>query len=121
MVNFKTLAYSALATAGLSSVAFAQSSGGIRNVGSAVSCLCYNLIQILPVVSMLMVIGAGVVYAAGQIMGAETRARANTWATAMLVGAIIGILIVAVAPSILSALYGGSGANSINTGICTAC
>lgn len=56
---------------------------------------------------MLMIIGAGVVYASGQLMGAETRARANTWATAMLVGAIIAILIVVVAPPVLGLMYGG--------------
>jgi len=63
---------------------------GFDNLKDALGCMCGNLMALLPVVSMLMVIGAGVVYAAGQMMGAETRARANTWATAMLVGAIIG-------------------------------
>ncbi|MDE1798272.1 MAG: hypothetical protein KGH63_02610 [Candidatus Micrarchaeota archaeon] len=99
-----------MATLGLTAVSFAASfSGGISNIAGAASNLCGQLISLLPVISMLMVIAAGVVYAAGQIMGAETRARANTWATAMLVGAIIGIVIVAVAPPILQALYGSSG------------
>jgi len=51
---------------------------------------------------------AGVIYAAGQIMGAETRARANVWATAALTGALIGVLIYAVAPSVLDTIYGGT-------------
>ena len=78
---------------------------GLSKVGEAADIMCSQLTAVLPVVSMLMVIGAGVVYAAGQMMGSETRARANTWATAMLIGAIIGILIVVVAPPILRLLY----------------
>ena len=59
---------------------------------------------------MLMIILAGVIYAAGQMMGAETRARANVWATACLTGALIAILIVVVAPPVLNAIYNqGSG------------
>jgi len=81
------------------------SSTGIARISDAATQMCNDLACVLPVVSMLMIIGAGVVYAAGQMMGAETRARANTWATAMLLGAVIGILIVVVAPSVLHTLY----------------
>jgi len=53
-----------------------------------------------------MIVLAGVIYAAGQMMGAETRARANVWATAALTGALIAILIYAIAPSVLRTMYG---------------
>ncbi|HQT45087.1 MAG TPA: hypothetical protein PLO51_03855 [Candidatus Micrarchaeota archaeon] len=62
----------------------------------------------VPIVAMLMVVAGGVIYAGGQLMGAETRARANVWATSMLVGAVIGIMIRVVAPGILSVLYSGA-------------
>jgi hypothetical protein len=75
---------------------------GVINIGKTISTMCTEISDILPVVCMLMIIGAGVVYAAGQIMGAETRARATQWATAMLIGAVMGILIITVAPSVLS-------------------
>jgi len=39
-------------------------------------------------------------------MGAETRARANVWATSALTGALIGILISVIAPSILQIIAG---------------
>ncbi|VVC02598.1 Uncharacterised protein [Candidatus Burarchaeum australiense] len=52
-----------------------------------------------------MLLIAGLIYAAGQIMGAETRARANVWATALLTGGIIGLLIAASAPYVLQ-LFG---------------
>lgn len=85
---------------------YSQSSGGFTSVRDAVLQMYADLTDVLPVISMLLVISAGVTYTAGQLTGAETRARANTWATAMLVGAIIGIVIVTVAPPILSILYG---------------
>ena len=87
------------------SIVSAQS--GLSNVQSAISDLCGGLRSLLPVAAMLMIILAGVIYAAGQMMGAETRARANVWATACLTGAIIGLLIVVIAPSILNSLYNG--------------
>jgi predicted exporter len=114
MVNVKTLAYSAFVTLGLTAALSAAASGNISNIGIAAQNLCGQLRELLPVISMLMIIGAGVIYAAGQIMGAETRARANTWATAMLVGSIIGIVITVVAPGVLSALYRGSGEFNCN-------
>ncbi len=39
-------------------------------------------------------------------MGAETRARANVWATTLITGALIGILISVVSPTILGVMYG---------------
>jgi len=67
---------------------------------------------------MLMLVIAAVIYAAGQMMGAETRARANVWATAALVGALIGVLIIAIAPPVLNAMYAPTGVG-ISAGICT--
>ena len=55
---------------------------------------------------MLMFLIAAVVYALVQIMGAETRARANVWATAALGGALMAFLIVSIAPPVLSAVFG---------------
>ena len=76
---------------------------------NALSALCSGLYTMVPVAAMLMVLLASVIYATGQMMGAETRARANVWATSALTGALIGILIYAVAPSVLQTIYGGSG------------
>ena len=95
----------------LASSVFAAGTGisGLSQVSSAMSSLCQGLTQMLPVAGMLMIILAGVIYAAGQMMGAETRARANVWATACLTGALIAILIAVVAPSVLQAIYNPSG------------
>lgn len=78
------------------------------NLKSAISSFCSDLTNLLPVVSMLMVVVGSVVYASGQIMGAETRARANVWATAALTGALMAMLINSVTPPILTAVYGNT-------------
>ena len=81
----------------------------LTQVNQAATDLCIGLKALLPVAAMLMIILAGVIYAAGQMMGAETRARANVWATAALTGALIAILIYVVAPSVLQTIYASGG------------
>lgn len=57
---------------------------------------------------MVLMVLAGATYAIGQVMGAETRARAAVWATSMLTGAIIGAVIYIIAPIMVSGLLSGS-------------
>ena len=123
MKHVKNYVYSLALSIGaalvLSATAFAgpaAGGGGFPGVLDAVSCMCFQLLQILPIVAMLMIIGAGIVYAAGQMLGAETRARASQWGTAMLIGAVIAILIVTVAPPVLQAMYAGQ--TQIAQGVC---
>ncbi len=89
----------------LAATVFAQTVPTSRIYDAAEALYC-GLRDVLPVIAMLMIIVAGVIYAAGQMMGAETRARANVWATAALTGALIAILIVVIAPSVFSIIYG---------------
>ena len=77
-----------------------------QDLAVAVGDFCTQLTDILPIIAMLMIVFGGVVYAGGQIAGSETRARASQWATAMLLGAVIGILIATVAPAVISTMYG---------------
>ena len=90
----------------VSGVAFAQTP--TSQLRLALSQLCSGLSQLVPVAAMLMVLLAAVIYATGQMMGAETRARANVWATSCLTGALIGILISVIAPAVLSTIAGGT-------------
>jgi len=91
----------------------------LQSTLDAAKTLCCGLKQLLPVAAMLMIVLAGVIYAAGQMMGAETRARANVWATAALTGALIAVLIYAIAPSVLNTMYGGT--TQINADVCGTC
>ncbi len=88
-------------------IAFAVSSPTSK-LKDALSELCQGLSQLVPVAAMLMVLLASVIYATGQMMGAETRARANVWATSALTGALIGILISVIAPTVLQTIAGGT-------------
>lgn len=76
-------------------------------VVAAAADLCGSLRGLLPILAMLMIVLAGAIYAAGQLMGAETRARANVWATASLTGALISVLISAIGPSFVGVIYPG--------------
>ncbi|MEM2138280.1 MAG: hypothetical protein QW568_04285 [Candidatus Anstonellaceae archaeon] len=80
----------------------------LNSVHVAISQFCGGMTSLLPVAAMLMVLIGAVVYAAGQVMGAETRARANVWATAALTGALVAMLITAVAGPAVGMVYGGS-------------
>ena len=84
------------------------------NLSAAIAQLCSMAKTFLGVATLLMVILAGFTYAIGQVLGAETRARASVWATAMLTGAIIGALIYVITPVILATLFGNAGTFSSN-------
>jgi hypothetical protein len=76
-------------------------------ITSSMFCFYMTLRGALAVGMMLLVVLAAIVYAVGQMLGAETRARASVWATAMFVGAIIGALIYIIMPFIIKALFTG--------------
>ncbi|MBM3228989.1 hypothetical protein FJZ26_01030 [Candidatus Parvarchaeota archaeon] len=111
-MNLKKLVYAPLVAIFLLNMAAAQGSGGFNSLVAALSQFCVSIKTLVPMAAMLMIVGAGALYAVGQMMGAETRARANVWATAMLIGAVIGVLIVVIAPPFLNYLYGGG--NSVS-------
>ncbi len=68
-------------------------------------CSLYTLVStVLTAVIFLLIVAAAVVYAGGQLLGAETRARATVWATSMFIGALIGVLIYVVVPYVLKAM-----------------
>ena len=73
---------------------------------TALHQLCQTVNQFLAVAIMMMIILAAVTYAAGQIMGAETRARATVWATAMFTGAIFAAIIYLIVPWAINSITG---------------
>lgn len=88
-----------------------SASSGLK---SALKELCLMSQTFLGIAVLLLVVLAGTVYAIGQIMGAETRARASVWATAMLTGALIGAIIYIVTPVILRSLFSSSTGISVS-------
>ncbi len=96
--------------ANLVSVSFAGTSG----IVSALENLCNAATMFLSAAIIIMIILAGAIYAIGQVMGAETRARASVWATAMLTGAVIGAIIYILTPYIIQTMLGTSTSVSID-------
>lgn len=86
----------------LAAISFAQT----ENIIKAMQDLCVNARAILATGAMILVILAAAVYAIGQIVGAETRARASVWATAMITGAVIGIIIYLILPPVIATMLG---------------
>ena len=83
---------------------------GSTRIQNAIAQLCQDAQTILGAAVMLLVVLAAVVYGIGQVMGAETRARASVWATSMIIGAVIALVIYLVVPMIIGQLVpGGSG------------
>ena len=77
-------------------------------ITNAMMSLCNTARTFLSVGAMLLIVLAAAVYAIGQILGAETRARASVWATAMITGAIIGIVIYLVVPALIGTMMSGA-------------
>ena len=90
----------------LMGIVFASPSAQL-SIRSALKDLCSASQTFLAGAIMIMILLAGATYAIGQILGAETRARASVWATAMLTGAIIGALIYLLVPLIIQTLLPG--------------
>ena len=84
-----------------------------ERLGNAVCWMVYMAKNTMGAVFLVLIILAAIVYAGGQLLGAETRARANVWATAMFTGAIIGGLIYLIVPALLDQLMFGSEGGSI--------
>ena len=78
----------------------------VENISTALSELCNLSRTFLGAAIMIMIILAGATYAIGQVLGAETRARASVWATAMLTGAIVGALIYVITPFVVGYILG---------------
>lgn len=89
---------------GLAFATPAVASGSTSTIASGM-CQLYSVVQqLLAVVVFILIVVAAIIYAAGQVMGAETRARASVWATSMIIGAVIGIVIYIVVPMVLQTM-----------------
>jgi len=90
------------------SLVFATSSVA-STVNEQLISLVNMLRSVVPVISLGLFVFAGIVYAIGQVFDAQTRQKAQNWSMAMIVGGIIGIIIVLIAPWLVDFLLGFSG------------
>ncbi len=92
----------------LVSLGFSQTAANATaSIINALSTFCFIFNNVLPMVMLVALLLAGLIFAAGQTMGAETRARANVWATNLLTGAVIAGVVYLVAPAVIGALIPG--------------
>ena len=90
------------------------SSGSGQNLKTSLKDLCKFLYSIVGSLAIVMVALSSIAYAAGQMLGAEMRARAVLWSHSLLSGAVIGILMVLLIPPLLAIMLGMSGFDANN-------
>jgi len=100
MATYKHL-YKLLALILLANLASATATSIATQLAAALCTIKWIVYGLLPTVALIMFMLAGLAYASGQVFGAETKARAQNWATSLLVGGIVGIVLAILAPAIL--------------------
>jgi len=90
----------------LSCIGLSTAAASEPNITAAI-CDVYNIFNsLVPIGAGLAIFAAAVVYAIGQMLGAEVRARATVWAHALFFGGIFGIIIAKVIPWLLNVMTG---------------
>ena len=90
--------FALIAIAGLVAATGEDISGRFNNMG----CTIYNALKnILPILIVVVIIFAGVIYVVGQVFGAETKSKAQSWAQNMIIGTLIAIIIVLAVPFLI--------------------
>jgi hypothetical protein len=87
-------------------LAFATAPASTSGITSGLCQLKALIVGIIPTLALMMFLLAGLAYAAGQVFGAETKAKAQGWAMSLLVGGIIGIIIAVLAPFLVDIFIG---------------
>lgn len=78
------------------------------DLSTSLSSIRDSISNLIPVVSLMMIVLAGLIYGIGQVMGAEIRGRSAVWAQALLIGAILGLVIAAMAQPLVDLFSGAS-------------
>jgi hypothetical protein len=88
---------------------FAGTSAMASNIAKSLCSFQVLIYTILPTLALIMFLFAGLAYAAGQVFGAEMRAKAQGWSMSLLVGGIVGIFIAVLAPILVTIFVNMSG------------
>jgi len=73
-------------------------------VGELLNNICVYISSIVPIISVMLVVIAGLVYSIGKVLGQEYRAKTETWATTIVIGAVLGLILALSAPFIVGTL-----------------
>jgi hypothetical protein len=77
------------------------SNGSTRTLQTTLQQFCTFLFDVVGTLISVMVVLSSISYTAGQMLGAELRARAVLWSQSMLSGAVIGILLIILVPYLI--------------------
>ena len=115
--RFRILVYAFIALDMFAVLAYAQVNG--TQLLSQEFCGIVNDIRdVVGVFALAMFLIGGILYAAGHFMPAAGNIRSTTqgWAMGMIIGGIIGLILVIIAPTLLSIItsFGGYGYNQIS-------
>jgi len=84
------------------------------------TCALYSvkglLCTVLPVIIMLAIVIAAILYAVGQLGSAESRAKFHGWATNIVIGAITSLIVLLMVPYLLGMLLPTGTGSLINCG-----
>ena len=82
-------------------VVFAQTEVGSR-LYNVLNYLCGTMVMLLPVIALSLLVMAAVVYGIGHVFGSETKQKAQSWATGMIIGMLISLIIWLISKPIIS-------------------
>ena len=93
-----------LATLLVFGLAFATEAKLTGALGAVKDLVC----SVLPIVIMLAIVIAAILYAIGQLGSAESRAKFHGWATNIVIGAITALIVILLVPWLLAGLLPGT-------------
>jgi len=104
-INYLKLLVSLILVSQISSLAFAQAASLLSSVFQSIVTIVQTIIGVFAIA--LFMIG-GILYAAAHFMPAAGQIRANMqgWAMGMILGAIVGLILVIIAPYLVSFIKG---------------
>jgi len=88
--------------AGTAGISFAAGDLDIGERFIRALCDLYNLFKsLLPIILIVAIAFAAVIMVGGQLLGAETRAKANSWAQSIVIYAIVAVIIIVLVPYLI--------------------
>ena len=104
-INYLKLLVSLILVSQISSLAFAQAASLLSSVFQSIVTIVQTIIGVFAIA--LFMIG-GILYAAAHFMPAAGQIRANMqgWAMGMILGAIVGLILVLIAPYLVTFING---------------
>jgi len=107
-INYLKLLVSLILVSQISSLAFAQATSAASTLSSVFQSIVTIVQTIIGVFAIALFMVGGILYAAAHFMPAAGQIRANMqgWAMGMILGAIVGLILVIIAPYLVSFIQG---------------